>query len=153
MLGILGAAALVIIVIVFMKTVKVSEVDAGDPVEAAASAAAREKIYGTQRLQRQAKFDAAQRPRVEKLWARVRDKIHTVAEVARAKGIDVTESEFGVQFDGASESLVVQVDASETDPEFLMWIEEQETGESSGLNRVRQIRVMMERLTEWIDSH
>ena len=59
----------------------------------------------------------------------------------------------GVQFDSASESLHVRVDFSAADPEFLVWTEERATGDSSGLQRVRQVRAMLERVSKWVEGH
>ncbi len=150
---ILVIVAVVLVVIVVLKLGQVAEVTPSDSVDVAVSVSARERIVGTKRLERRAELDASQRPRAERLWNRVKAKVDALATVARARGIDVAEVDLGVRFDSASQSLHVQVDFSEADPEFLVWTEERATGDSSGLQRVRQIRAMLERVSEWVEGH
>ena len=150
---ILVIVAVVLVVIVVPKLVQGVEETPDDPVDVAASASARERIVGTKRLERRAELDASQRPRAEKLWNRVRPKIDALVTIARARGIEVAEVDLGVQFDSASQSLHVQVDFSEADPEFLVWTEERSTGDSSGLQRVRQVRAMLKQVSEWVEGH
>ena len=61
--------------------------------------------------------------------------------------------DLSIQFGSASESLNVHVDFSGADPEFLVWTEERATGESSGLQRVRQVRAMLKQVEDWVEGH
>ncbi len=150
---ILVIVAVVLVVIVVLKVGQVAEVTPGDPVDVAASVSARERIVGSKRLERRAELDASQRPRAERLWNRVEEEVDALATIARARGIEVAEVDLGVRFDTASQSLHVQVDFSEADPEFLVWTEERATGDSSGLRRVRRVRAMIEQVSEWVEGH
>ena len=80
-------------------------------------------------------------------------KLDSLATIARARGLEVASVDLGIQFASASESLHVQVDFSEADPDFLVWAEERATGESSGLKRVRQVRAMLKHVEEWVEGH
>ena len=150
---ILVIVAVVIVVLVVLKSVRVTEVTPGDPADVAASVSARERVVGTKRLERRAQLDASQRPRAERLWNRVQGKVEDLASIARARGIEVAEVDLGVRFESASQSLHVLVDFSQADPEFLVWTEERATGDSSGLQRVRQVRAMLEQVSEWVEDH
>ena len=142
-----------LVVVAALTVGRSAKVTPGDPADLAASISARERVVGIKRLERRADLDASQRPRAERLWNRVTAKIDALATVARMSGIEVAEVDLGVQFDSASESLHVQVDFSEADPEFLVWTENRATGDSSGLQRVRQVRAMLERVSEWLEAH
>lgn len=144
------AALFVIVVFTFGQATKVPP---ETPADVAASVSARERVVGKKKLERRADLDASRRPRAERLWNRVKEQVDALAIVARASGIEVTEVDLGVQFDTGSESLYVQVDFSEADPEFLVWTEQRATGDSSGLQRVRQVRAMLERVSEWVEGH
>ena len=150
------AIAIAALVVVAALTVgRSAKVTRGDPADVAASISARERVVGIKRLERRADadLDASQRARAQRLWNRVNEKIDALATVARIGGIEVAEVDLGIQFDSASESLHVQVDFSEADPEFLVWTENRATGDSSGLRRVRQVRVMLQRVSEWLEAH
>ncbi len=144
------AALVVIVVLTFGQA---AQVPPGDPADVAASISARERVVGNKRLERRADLDASQRPRAERLWNRVQEKVDALATIARASGIEVADVDLGVQFDSTSESLHVRVDFSAADPEFLVWTEERATGDSSGLQRVRQVRAMLERVSKWVEGH
>jgi hypothetical protein len=150
---ILVIVAVVFVVILVLKSVQVTEVTPGDAVDSSASVSAREKVVGTKRLERRAELDASQRPRAARLWNRVSGKLDSLAAIARGRGLEVTSVGLGIQFASASESLHVQVDFSEADPDFLVWTEERATGESSGLKRVRQVRAMLQHVEEWVEGH
>ena len=150
---ILVIVAVALVLIVVLKLGRITKVTPGDPLDVAASVSARERVVGTHRLERRAELEASRRPRAERLWNRVKEKVDALANVARARGIEVAEVDLGVQFNSASQSLHVQVDFSQADPEFLVWTEERATGKSSGLQRVRQVRAMLEQVSEWVEGH
>ena len=130
---ILVIVAVALVVILVLKSVKVTEVTPGNPADINASISAREKVVGSKRLERRAELDVSQRPRAARLWNRVSGKLDSLATIARGRGIEVSAVDLGIEFASTSESLHVQVDFSEFDPDFLVWIEERATGESSGL--------------------
>jgi len=144
------AALFVIVVLTFGQATKVPP---ETPADVTVSVSPRERLVEKKRLERRADLDASRRPRAERLWNRVKEQVDALAIVARASGIEVTEVDLGVQFDTGSESLHVQVDFSEADPEFLVWTEQRATGDSSGLQRVRQVRAMLERASDWVEGH
>ena len=141
-----------IVLIVFLKTVRITEGPPTDSVAAVKSAEARERIYGEARRRMTAEKDASKRPRADKLWARVAGQIEELSAAARAKRMEVEEMDLGVKLKSAAETFVIQVDYSEGDPEFLIWAEQNSTGATSGLSRVRQVRAMVDEATEWIQS-
>ena len=148
--AIVVAALVVVTVLTVGRSAKVTP---GESAATVASISARERVVGNKRLERRADLDASQRPRAERLWNRVQEKVDALATIARASGIEVADVDLGVQFDSASESLHVRVDFSEADPEFLVWTEERATGDSSGLQRVRQVRAMLDRVSKWVEGH
>ena len=136
-------AVIALIAFFVLKTVRVTEGPARETMADVKSAQAREKMYGEARLRRDAVEDVQKRPRAEKLWARVGEKIEALSESARRRGIEVSEVDLGVQLTGEAETFFLQVDYSRVDPEFLIWTEENDSDTSSGLSRVRQIRAIV----------
>lgn len=136
--------------IIFLKSVKIVEVPDGDPHESARSAAARERVYGEARLKKRADLAVDHSPKAKRLWERAKPRIDQIVALARSRGLEVLEEELGVQIGGKTEQLFVHVDVTGPDPVFLLWTEAFDSGASSGLQRIRQVRVVGEKSEEWI---
>ena len=156
MIEIIGFAAVLVVIVIVLKSVRGTTPRAAEKPEAVSSAdstRAREKLVGEARLQRSADRDEAQRPRAEKLWARAREHIGDISATARQKGIEVSELDLGMRFDHSAETLYVQIDMSRSDPEFLIWTQDSAGGSAGApLQRVRRLRSAMEQVSAWVEG-
>jgi hypothetical protein len=149
---VLYVVAGIVAVIVFLKVVSIKEVPRGDPKAVAKSAAVRERIYGEARLKKYGDMSAEQRPKAERLWERARGRVDELIAAADAKGMAVFEDDIGVEIKSSTGGLFLNVDVTQLDPIFLMWTEEDETGESSDLYRIKRLREVTERVSAWIEG-